>query len=357
MKTLSVIVPTYNVEAYLGKCLDSLIVNRNDLEVLVIIDGSKDKSREIAETYQERYPDIFRVIVKENGHYGSCINVGLSQAQGKYIKVLDADDYYDAGFEDYVSFLEKTDADVVFTDFVSVDENDAVLYKSRFCSSQSETKGSIEDLVRYGTQLMYHYELTYRTAILREMHYKQTEGISYTDLEWSTLPFSRIQTYVYSPRIIYRYLKGRAGQSIDIRYRKNNMWMENKVVLGIVRQYETLKDGIAPANKAVLTTFVYNLVRIVYLHYLINYRGVLEESELSSFDKDLLEASETIYQMEAKAADIRKYGSFHYVNDFRNKPAGYRLKYLYYDVCRYAGAVIEKLRTGRKGPLFIDEVH
>lgn len=357
MKTLSVVVPTYNVEAYLGKCLDSLVVDREDLEVLVIIDGSKDKSTEIARSYQKRYPNIFRVIEKENGHYGSCINVGLSLAQGRYIKILDADDSYYPGFEDFVSFLSGTNADVVITDFVSVDDNGTAIFTSKFCSEEDIKEGRIEDLIKYGTQLFYHYELTYRTNILREINYKQTEGISYTDLEWSTLPFSIIKTYVYSPRIVYRYLRGRVGQSIDIKYRKNNMWMENKVVLGIVRQYEALKEKIAPANEAVLRTFVYNLVRIVYLHYLINSRGALKESELRTFDEDLREVSESIYQLENTAVDIRKYGSFYYIKDFRNKRIGYRIKYFYYQVCRYVGAVVEHIRMGKKGPLFIDNVH
>lgn len=357
MKTLSIIVPTYNVENYLGKCLDSLIINREDIEVLVIIDGSEDKSCEIAQSYQARFPNIFRVIEKENGHYGSCVNIGLSNANGKYIKLLDADDYFNTGFDDFVAFLSETNADVVFTDYISVDENDSILYKSKFCSSEMAVEGRIEDLIRYGTQLLYHYELTYRAEVLREMHYKQTEGISYTDLEWSTLPISIIQTYAYLPRIVYKYLKGRSGQSIDIKYRKGNMWMENKVVLGLVKQYESLKNVIAPANATILRTFVYNLVRIVYLHYLINYRGTLKESDLYAFDKELKIISDSLYQLEAKAADIRKFGTFYYVKDFREKRVWYELKYLYYNVCRSVGSILNYLRSGAKGSFEIDNVH
>ena len=64
MTILSIIVPTYNVEEYIGKCLDSLVIRRDDFEVLVIIDGSKDKSYEIALGYQEEYPNIIKVIQK-----------------------------------------------------------------------------------------------------------------------------------------------------------------------------------------------------------------------------------------------------------------------------------------------------
>ena len=83
-KILTVVIPTYNMEKYLDRCLTSLIVTNNDLlerlEVLVVIDGAKDRSSEIAHSYQIRYPQTFIVIDKENGNYGSCVNRGVAEA-------------------------------------------------------------------------------------------------------------------------------------------------------------------------------------------------------------------------------------------------------------------------------------
>ena len=79
-KILSIIVPTYNMEKYLQNCLDSLLLSEKqmqDYEVWIINDGSKDRSSEIAHSYELRYPDTFRVVDKNNGNYGSCINCGL----------------------------------------------------------------------------------------------------------------------------------------------------------------------------------------------------------------------------------------------------------------------------------------
>ena len=93
------------MEKHLNKCLDSLIVkDMNLMEVLVINDGSKDKSSEIAHEYVKKYPETFRVIDKENGNYGSCINRGLIEAKGEYIKVLDikGDDYKSYLFNQYL---------------------------------------------------------------------------------------------------------------------------------------------------------------------------------------------------------------------------------------------------------------
>lgn len=119
-KILSIIIPSYNMEAYLAKGLDSVlsIDNPSPLDVIVVNDGSKDGTLEIARSYATRFPGIVNVIDKENGHYGSCINAGLKIAQGKYVRILDADDsFYTDEFEEFVKFLKTTDADLIVNDY------------------------------------------------------------------------------------------------------------------------------------------------------------------------------------------------------------------------------------------------
>ena len=110
-KILSIIVPSYNMEAYLPKCLGSLIIDEQELlqklDVIVVNDGSKDRTSEIAHEFETKYPGVFRVVDKTNGHYGSCINAGLAVATGTFIKVLDADDYYLTDiFKDYLAVVD-----------------------------------------------------------------------------------------------------------------------------------------------------------------------------------------------------------------------------------------------------------
>ena len=117
-KLLTIVIPTYNMQDYLHRCLDSLVLEdeqlMSQLEVLVINDGSKDNSSTIAHDYENKYPATFRVIDKENGNYGSCINKGLEIATGKYVKVLDADDSFDtSNFEDYLRFLNSVEVDIL----------------------------------------------------------------------------------------------------------------------------------------------------------------------------------------------------------------------------------------------------
>lgn len=86
-KTLSIIIPSYNMEAYLPQCLDSLLgpdVPVELLDIIVVNDGSRDRTSEIAHSYANRYPDSIRVIDKANGNYGSCINAALPTARGRW---------------------------------------------------------------------------------------------------------------------------------------------------------------------------------------------------------------------------------------------------------------------------------
>ena len=85
-KTLTIIVPSYNMEAYLPKCLGCLVIDDKELlqklDIIVVNDGSKDRTSEIAHEFESRFPGVFRVIDKTNGHYGSCINAALPHVSG-----------------------------------------------------------------------------------------------------------------------------------------------------------------------------------------------------------------------------------------------------------------------------------
>lgn len=124
-KILTVVAPAYNVEKYIRKCLDSLLIAEvlSDLEVLIIDDGGTDHTLEIAETYVKRAPDTFKVITKENGGHGSVINCGIQEATGKYFKVVDGDDWVDKrNFKKLISILKHTNTDIVASNYCWVFE-------------------------------------------------------------------------------------------------------------------------------------------------------------------------------------------------------------------------------------------
>ena len=95
MKLISFVVPCYNSQAYMKKCVDSLLVAGEDAEIIIVNDGSTDITLKIAKTYRANFPSIVRVIDKPNGGHGSGVNAGLKVAEGLYFKVVDSDDWLD----------------------------------------------------------------------------------------------------------------------------------------------------------------------------------------------------------------------------------------------------------------------
>ena len=222
-KILSIIVPSYNMEAYLPKCLESLIIDDielfHKLDVIVVNDGSKDRTSEIAHNFEKKYAGIFRVIDKENGHYGSCINIALTKAEGLFIKILDADDSFNTKeFKRFITFLMDipSDVDMVLTDYEFIDNLGRIIY-NKYPFGDGEVFKP-EKLVSSNCKIAMH-AVCYRTKLLHEIHYFQTEGIAYTDTEWIFLPPAFSRNICYFQLCIYKYLIDRQGQSMDPRIR------------------------------------------------------------------------------------------------------------------------------------------
>ena len=222
MKTLTIIVPSYNMEKYLAKCCESVVVEpelMERLEVLVVNDGSTDKTSEIAHSFERQYPGTFRVIDKPNGHYGSCVNRGLAEAKGEFVKTLDADDSVNtAEFGRLLGFLVGESAngalgevDLVLSDYCHVDASGAITGTLKPGGDLNVEAGVDENLAKCCTMHM----CTFRTQMLRDIGYRQTEGILYTDHEWITYPMLGVRKILYLPVCVYRYLNGREGQSVS----------------------------------------------------------------------------------------------------------------------------------------------
>lgn len=218
-KILSIIIPSYNMEGYLPQCLDSLLVPNIDiLDILIINDGSKDATSEIAHRYAQKYPYSIRVIDKQNGNYGSCINIGLTEAVGKYVKVLDADDrFYKNNLESFISFLLSVNVDLVLSDYNIVDEKGSITKAVTF--NQYIVPGNCDfdkNILSIPQGVFQMHAVSYNMSILKRIKYTQTEGISYTDQEWMFLPMSSIYSVAYFNKPIYRYLVGRPGQTVMV---------------------------------------------------------------------------------------------------------------------------------------------
>lgn len=219
-KQISIIIPTYNMEAYIGKCLDSLLIPEFDqVEVLVVNDGSKDRSSEIAHSYADRYPDSIRVIDKPNGNYGSCINAALPQCTGRYVKILDADDTFDtAEFSKLVNALKLIDDDVVITRHIIVTTDGSVLNNDNFpVGTKLDVSLSLEEAVKtIASHYIQMHRLAYNRRVFGRIKYHQTEGVSYTDSQWAIVPLVVCESFRCFDLIVYRYAMGREGQTMSV---------------------------------------------------------------------------------------------------------------------------------------------
>ena len=104
MKLLSIAIPCYNSQDYMGKCIESLLAGGEEVEILVVNDGSSDRTAQIADEYAAKYPTIVKAIHQENGGHGSAVNAGIRNATGLYFKVVDSDDWVNK--EAYIEILK-----------------------------------------------------------------------------------------------------------------------------------------------------------------------------------------------------------------------------------------------------------
>lgn len=326
-RILTILVPTYNMQQYLHRCLDSLIVSdplMKQLEVLVINDGSKDNSSAIAHEYEVKYPDTFRVIDKDNGNYGSCINRGLKEATGKYIKVLDADDWFDTeNFEGFLSFLSETDVDLVISDFDKVAEDGSVVSTKHYDIPEGEWP-----LLKYDAIYdMWMHAVTYKREIFDGLDYHQTEGISYTDQEWIFMPMIRVKTISTFPHVVYKYLVGRVGQTVDPKIFARNISQEVKSWKSQQDIWEQTETGNRGDAEPYLWFRLKSRAVFIATWMILHYYSGIDKQSLYDFDNYVKEHNLKLYD-EMNMAVARTGLKFKYIKfwrSFRNRPVAWLL--------------------------------
>lgn len=229
-KLLTIVVPVYNTEKYLSKCLNSLIVPKHleRLEVLIVIDGSPDNSEKIARQFESKYPRTFIVIQKENGGHGSTINKGLELATGKYFRVLDSDDWFDeVNFETFLDRLQFANEDVVMThimrEYTSIGKsliwgNDTINYDYRY------TEFSI--LKRLAGEFFAMGRCTYKTDKLKENHLQLLEKRSFEEAIFHVFPLIFMNSFIFYDMVVYHYYLERPDQSVKqkVTIKQSNDW-------------------------------------------------------------------------------------------------------------------------------------
>ena len=277
MKRLSVIVPTYNMEQLLPACLDSLVGSSvaAALDVVVVNDGSRDSSLEIALDYQSRFPEIIRVIDKPNGNYGSTINAALPTLKGEYVKILDADDTFDTqALEHYIEYLSQVSGtDMVVGPFIEISHTGT--HKVEYDLYHGKHFGygvpyDAEQVFERGViPFFMMHSIAYRTALLQSIGYTQREGISYTDQQWCFNPIFKVKNIAFTDIALYRYNLTREGQSMDSAVQLRKISELTTVVTDMAQMLDSNSSELSVNRYNFLVNVVTRRMQTVLRKYLL----------------------------------------------------------------------------------------
>ncbi|ADE82830.1 hypothetical protein PRMUPPPA20_20780 [Xylanibacter ruminicola] len=293
-KILSIVIPTYNMEKYLQRCLDSLVIEDRylfeQIEILVINDGSKDRSLEIAQSYQEKFPSVFRAIDKKNGNYGSCINKGLAEATGMFFRILDADDWFDQEALQTVvkALISGQDTfDFVLTNYRAIDVNGTI----QDYAEVNMPKGQLDfDSFRFintpNERLLVMHSITFKTSLLHDVGLKHQEGISYTDIEYCYYPLTTAKSFCYIDATLYQYYIGREGQTVSVESTLAHYNDYYKVALRATNDYLLREKDFSSERKESLCRIIYNPIVSYYRVLLLNKKVLTQDDtqQLSLLD-------------------------------------------------------------------------
>jgi len=368
-KLLSIIIPAYNLEAYLPKCLQHLGISdstlHSQLDIIIVNDGSTDRTGAIAHEFAARHPDVVRVIDKPNGNYGSCVNVGLAAATGRFVRVLDADDWVRTDrFADFLAFLSRQDPsrlpDVVVTAYEVVDPNDAVTDCHRFDFLPPREILSLDEVRGFDRSFFQNHCVTYRRGLFDGDWYHQLEGCSYTDMQWFMLPLARAKTLTVFPLPVVCYLVGRAGQTVERTTLLQGTGTQCRVLGSIIAELNAAHPRGFSTWPVISQELMRQQLRWLYGGVLFAGAGNAGLASLAEFDVHLATLAEFDTNLATLAPELhrqvgdfhRRLFHFHYVREWRRRHSLATLKFRLFNFCtRIVDAAARRVgeRTADRG--------
>ena len=266
MKLLSIAIPCYNSQDYMEKCIKSLLVGGEDVEILIVDDGSKDATPEIADSYARRYPTIVKAIHQENGGHGAAVNAGIQNATGLYFKVVDSDDWVDQ-----IAFLMVLDrlnqlaggdetVDMLIANFVydkvGVKHKKVMRYTTMFPAEQIFGWNDVRFITK-GHYLLMH-SVIYRTKMLFKCKLQMPKHTFYVDNIYVYHPLPYVKKMYYMDVDLYHYYIGRVDQSVNEEIMIGRIDQQIKVNQMMIEDYDLWKIP----NKR-LRKYMFNYLEIV----------------------------------------------------------------------------------------------
>ena len=265
MKLLTFTIPCYNSQDYMRHCIESILPGGEDVEILIVDDGSKDDTAAIADEYAEKYPTIVKAIHQENGGHGEAVNAGIRNATGLYFKVVDSDDWVD--WNAYQAILAKlreiaggsVALDMLLANYVYEKEgakHKRVMRQTGFPKDQIFTWSDVRHFYK-GHYILMH-SVIYRTKLLRECGLELPKHTFYVDNIYVYKPLPHVRTMYYMDVDFYRYFIGREDQSVN-----------EKVMISRI-------DQQIRVNKIMVDAFdLWKIPNRKLRHYMFNYLEII----------------------------------------------------------------------------------
>ena len=266
MKLLTVAIPCYNSQDYMDKCIDSLLIGGEDVEIIIVDDGSKDMTPEIADSYAKKHPEIVRAIHQENGGHGEAVNTGIRNAQGIFFKVVDSDDW--VNLESYQAILAKLKElaggsqtiDMMISNFVYEKEGAKHKKVMRYTSVLPQNEIFHWDDTRHfrkGQYILMH-SVIYRTQLLRDCGLELPRHTFYVDNIFVYQPLPYVKNMYYMDVDFYRYFIGRDDQSVNEKVMISRIDQQIKVNKIMVDAYDLWK-----VQNRKLRKYMFNYLEII----------------------------------------------------------------------------------------------
>ena len=223
MKYISFAIPCYNSQDYMAHAIESILQGGEDVEIIIVNDGSKDDTLKLAREYEGKYPDIVRVVDKENGGHGDAVTAGLTHASGSYFKVVDSDDWVDEeSLHKILALLrrfqdEGEEIDMLVSNYVyekvGVEHKKCIHYRNVLPQDEIFHWQDIGHF-RIDQYILMH-SVIYRTDLLKLIQLRLPKHTFYVDNIYVYYPLPHVRKMYYLDVNFYRYYIGREDQSVN----------------------------------------------------------------------------------------------------------------------------------------------
>lgn len=296
MKLLSFAIPCYNSAAYMEKCIKSCLAGGDDVEIIIVDDGStKDDTLKIAKEYEAKYPNIVKAVHQENGGHGQAVNTGLANATGMFFKVVDSDDWVDV--KSYKKILTKLKS------FVEEDDLPDMLIANYVYEKVGAKRKKVihyENALpvdrMFGWNEMGHFKVDqyilmhsviYRTQLIKEFGLKLPEHTFYVDNIFVFEPLPVVQKMYYMNVNFYRYFIGREDQSVNETVMISRIDQQLRVTRRLIDSYL----GNKPVNercRKYMVTYLRIMMEVSSIFLIISGtdENLVKKKELWKYVKD-----------------------------------------------------------------------